>query len=141
MSAFGNSLRKAVPLAFLLDDFVGAYQKRLRNLEAQCPGSLAVDHQFKFRGLLDGQVTRLGAFENLVHIVSGTPGQVVQAHAVGHQTPGFHEFRPVVYHWKPALYSEFSNLCSLSKKDGTSQNEDCASAPFARGLKCGFNIL
>src|SRR5438128_1167244 len=51
-----------------LNHLVRHHQQRLRNVEAQRFGGLAVDHQFKNRGLLDGQVGRFSALENLVHI-------------------------------------------------------------------------
>src|SRR5258706_10999790 len=56
---------------FSLDHLIRAYQERLRDGETQCFGSLAVDHQFKFRGLLDGQVSRVSPLENLVHVGCG----------------------------------------------------------------------
>src|SRR5258706_9459655 len=51
---------------FSLDHLVRAYQERLRDGETQCFGSLAVDHQFKSRGLLYGQVAGLRSPENSV---------------------------------------------------------------------------
>jgi hypothetical protein len=54
--------------ARLLDHAVSPQQHRLRDGEAERLRRLEVDDQFELRGLLDGKVAGLGAFENLVDV-------------------------------------------------------------------------
>jgi hypothetical protein len=56
-----------------LDYLVDADQERLRDGEAESFGGLAVDEQLQLRGLLDGQVRRLGALEDLVRLAVSCP--------------------------------------------------------------------
>src|SRR2546426_6694985 len=58
-----------------LDDLVGPDQQRLGNRQAERPGGLEVDDQLELGRLLDGEIGRLGAFENLVDIGSGAAEQ------------------------------------------------------------------
>ena len=60
-----------------LDHLIRPQQQRRRDGEAEGLGRLEVDDQFELRGLLDGEVGGFRAFEDLVHISRGTPGQVV----------------------------------------------------------------
>ena len=61
-----------LPLAQpLLDHLVGAADQRQRNGEAERLGSLQVDDQLDFGGLLDRQIGRLLAFENLTGVATG----------------------------------------------------------------------
>ncbi len=60
----------------------------------------------------------LRAFENLVHIRGGVAVQVGSDHAVGHEPTSFDKFWKVVYRWKPDLYREVKNLCSMRIDDG-----------------------
>src|SRR5262249_8296118 len=100
---FGTAYEKPYPVAFcgllrlggkgrgeedecateeLLDDLVRPRQDRLRDREAEGPGRLEVDHQFELRGLLDGEVGRLGTFQDLVDIQGCPLVQVVKVRAI-----------------------------------------------------------
>ena len=48
------------------DDLIRAQQQRRRDREAERLGGLQVDHQLELRGLLDGEVARLGTLDDLV---------------------------------------------------------------------------
>jgi hypothetical protein len=54
------------------DHLVGANEYRGRHGKAERSGSLHVDHQLELGRLLYRQIGRLGALENLVHVVAGT---------------------------------------------------------------------
>src|SRR5262249_5992621 len=52
---------------WLFDDLIRPQQQRRWDREAKGLGGLEVDDQFELRRLLDGEVGRLGALEDLVH--------------------------------------------------------------------------
>src|ERR1700745_573582 len=53
--------RTSLRLAHSLDHLVGAGEQRGRHFEAERLGRFEINYQLVFRGLLDGQVGRLGA--------------------------------------------------------------------------------
>jgi hypothetical protein len=60
----------------LLDNFVGPHQHRLRDRQSERLGRLHVDYEVKLHRLLDGEVSRLDALKDLVHLGSDTPVQL-----------------------------------------------------------------
>ena len=52
----------------LFDDLIRPQQQRRRDGEAERLGDLEVDDQLELRRLLYGQVGRLCALENLIHV-------------------------------------------------------------------------
>jgi hypothetical protein len=52
----------------LLDDLICPQQQRLRNRKSECLRGLHVDHRLEPGRLLDWQVGRLRALEDLVHV-------------------------------------------------------------------------
>ena len=52
---------------WLLNDFVGSPQHRLRDRQPERLRGLEVNRQLELRGLLDGEIGGLRAFEDLVH--------------------------------------------------------------------------
>ena len=62
----------------LLDHLVGAREDRWRDRQTERLGGLQIDDELEFGWLLDGQVGRLGTFENFVDIRSSAPEEVVQ---------------------------------------------------------------
>ena len=110
------------------DDSVRPHQHIRRNRQADLLGRFQIDDELKLRRLLHGEIGGLGAFQNLVHISSGAPVQVEEAHAVGHKPTGFDVPRLVVYRREPALYREVCNLCSLRTDDGPLASTRTASA-------------
>src|SRR5215467_10801449 len=72
-----------------------------------------IDDQLKLRRLLYREISRLSAFENLVHVSGSAPEQVAIARPVVHEPPVFRIFWPTVYCRESALYREVCNLSSL----------------------------
>src|SRR5207249_10392827 len=62
-----------MPCTSLLDHLVCLYQQRRGERDPEGLRGLEVEHQLEFDGLLDGQVGRLGALQDLVHVGSDTP--------------------------------------------------------------------
>lgn len=52
----------------LFDHLVGASEQHRGNFDPNRFRRIGIDHQLKFRGLLDGQIGRFGALEYLVNI-------------------------------------------------------------------------
>ena len=53
------------------DYFVGRGHQRNRNGEAEGPGGLQIDDQLESRGLFDGQIGGICAFQYLVDVTNG----------------------------------------------------------------------
>ena len=60
-----------------LDDSVCPCQDVRRNRQADLLGSFEIDDELELLRLLDRKVSRLSAFQNLIHVSGGTPVQVV----------------------------------------------------------------
>jgi hypothetical protein len=55
----------------LLDHLVGGREQRRGDCDAKCLGGLEVDREYKLSGQLYGQISRLFAPQNAVHIEGG----------------------------------------------------------------------
>src|SRR3954447_12271172 len=66
----------------------GARQNRLRNRQAQRLGRLEIDHQLVVCRLLDREVGRFGALEDLIDVARGVPIQSAVVWSIRHQAPG-----------------------------------------------------
>src|SRR5262245_21594831 len=123
------------------NDLIRSRQHVGRNRQADLLGCFQIDDEFELDRLLHREISRLGAFQNLVHIRGGTPEQVSNARAVGHKPTGFHIFWKGVYRWQPVLCRKFCNLCSVRIEDGGRQHENRLSPLLACGSEGGLNIL
>ena len=56
-----------------LDDFIRSRQHLLRNRQTDLLSGFEIDDELELLRLLDGQVGRLGTFQNLVNEVTGAP--------------------------------------------------------------------
>ena len=84
--------------------------KRWRHAEAERLGGLEIDDQLELGRLLDGQIGRLGALQDLVHLRSGTPVQVSIVRSVGHETASVHRFAEPGHRRQPILQRKLCNL-------------------------------
>ena len=62
-----------------------------------------IDHQFKFLGLLYGQIRRFGTFQNLVYVIGDAPVAVRDVRAVLHQPTVFNIFLSAVHRRQAVL--------------------------------------
>src|SRR5262245_58113183 len=68
------------------DEFVGPAQYRRWDRQAKSFHRLEVDHQLELRGLLDGQISWLGALEILSTKMAAASVHVRKTGSIGHQT-------------------------------------------------------
>src|ERR1700736_3184651 len=74
------------------DQPIRAHEQRWRHVEPERLCCLEVDNKFEFRGLLDWQITRLVALENLVYKGRRATEDFVVAGHIRHQPPGHRTF-------------------------------------------------
>ena len=65
-----SSVLVAQSFGVSLDHFIRLVQHIRRNRQADLLGNLEIDDQFELRWLLNGKVSRLGTFEDLVYIMA-----------------------------------------------------------------------
>src|SRR5260370_10838853 len=80
----------------LFDHLVGLRQERARHGEPERLGGLEVDHQFEFGRLLDRQIGRLGAVEDLSGVNADLAIDRSEARSIADQAAGSGEFSPLV---------------------------------------------
>src|SRR4051812_40931947 len=76
-----------------LDDAVRAELQGLGDCKAQRGRGVHIDHQFEARRLLDRQVARLRALEDLIHQLRRAPEQLDLITAIANQASGLGERR------------------------------------------------
>jgi len=62
-----------------------------RDCEADLLGGFQIDHQLELSWLLDGQVSRVSALQDLVNIHGRASPQVRSVRSIAHQAPSVHE--------------------------------------------------
>src|SRR5262247_2170881 len=71
--AVRSPARPETHAASSLDHLVGPREHRPRDSESERLRRLEVDDEIELGGLLHGQIGRLGALDDLVHVASGAP--------------------------------------------------------------------
>src|SRR5207248_2040603 len=99
----------------LPDDVGDLEQNRGRERDAQGLGRLLVDREFEPSRLLDGQITWLHAFENLVHVPSRLSVGFLNTRPIGHQPTRLGEVPEIVYRRQPVLRSEANELHAVRR--------------------------
>ena len=105
-----NALTRLIHEADLLEYLVRLEEERWGHGQAERFRGLEVDDQFEPQGLLHGQVSRLGAFEDLVHKDRGAPlppTGIRLLRPVGHQPPRLGEASVPTNHRQPMLCRQF----------------------------------
>src|SRR4029077_11997296 len=94
----------------LLDDLVGAGEDRWRNLQAERLSRLEVDHQFESGRLLDRQIGRLSAFEDLPSVYTLQVVEARKARAIVEQPAGVGEVARKPNRWNGMLWCQRRDL-------------------------------
>src|SRR4249920_3173702 len=69
-----------------LDHSIRSREKFRRECQSDLFRCLQVDHEFKLRCLLHRQISRFGTFQDLVHVNSRAPIEVIEVRPIGHET-------------------------------------------------------
>src|SRR5262249_29121448 len=85
---FSSSWVGRRPVGNSLDHLVGDLLEMQWHVDTKCFGSLDIDDQLEFCGLLDRQVGRLLALENPADIRAGQTMRILKTSSVAHQTTG-----------------------------------------------------
>src|SRR5215467_12220404 len=104
-----------VPPSF--DHLIRLVQHGLWNRKTDLFGCFEIDHKLEFRRLFYGQISRLGALENLVHVNRSAPPQVETVRSVGHENTNLCNFPRTVDSWQPSFYSQVSEPFSVIDKN------------------------
>ena len=109
----------ASPLGFLrlLDHFIRSRKKFGGKCHTDLFCSLQVDHKLKLRGLLHRQVSRFGTYQDLVHINSRVPKEVVEVRPVGHETALIDKLFLEVNSRQPVFAGELAILKTKSPEE------------------------
>src|SRR5262249_27891412 len=112
----------------LLDYLIRSQQQRWRDGEAERLGRLEVDHELELRGLLDGQIGRLRALENLIDVGGGAPPDIRQARAVRHEPPALDIFPQAVCCGHVTGCCEVCEPCAMKLKHRVGHDDECLRA-------------
>src|SRR5229473_6105404 len=121
-------LRKEV-FARSLDDLICPPQHRRRDRQAEGLGGLEVDHQLELCRLLDGQVARVRALQDLVDENGNTSVEHGKVHAVRDEGSGFREWPQIVDRGLTMLERERCELLGVDKPQ-SGANEEGTRASF-----------
>src|SRR6266478_4382569 len=108
----------------LFDHLVGEGEDRGRDLQPDCSRGLEIDDELELCGLLNGEVSRLGALQNLIHVCGGTPIVVRQIYPVCHKTSGIHKIPKRIHDRQLISRSQFDQLSSVRSKKYVVQLKD-----------------
>src|SRR5215470_7513385 len=97
------------------DDLVGPDEDGLRDRQTERLGGLHVDDQFELRRLLDGDLTRPSAFQDLVYKNGSAFVDLGKVGAVGDERSGFGEWAQIVDCWLTMLDRDRCQLPRIDK--------------------------
>src|SRR5262250_1188786 len=112
------------------DDLVGPDEDGLRDRQTERLGGLHVDDQFELRRLLDGDLTRPSAFQDLVYKNGSALVDLGKVGAIGDKRSGFREWAQIVDCWLTMLDRDRCQVPRIDKPKSRA-NEDRTCTSFA----------
>src|SRR4029077_9935520 len=94
----------------LFDHLVGLREQLCRHVEAKHLRSLEIDDEFEFRGLLNGKVRRLCAFQDFIYELCCATIELSPIYSVRHQSTCFRKISTAENGWQPSLCCEIGDL-------------------------------
>jgi len=88
LAKLGGKRRVSCRRAVSLDHLVGAQENGGWNFQTDGSRRLEIDDQVELRRLLHRKISRLGAFENSIHILGRAAKLTIPVDAVGYQAAG-----------------------------------------------------
>src|SRR6266851_6812780 len=109
---------------YSLKNLVGLQQYRLRDRQAKGLGGLEVDSQLELRRPLHGQIGRLRASEDLVHMGNTTAEQVGNARPIGDETAELHKLSRLIHRREPVPRGQVDDASALIEEYRAGKYED-----------------
>ena len=106
------------PTTKSLDHLVRPEQQRLRDLDAERFGGNQIDPQLEFSRLFDGEITRLGAFQNAVELDTHLAKNLGIRRSVTHESALPRGFRPLIDRWEPIPRRMIKDLLPQGMEEG-----------------------
>jgi hypothetical protein len=122
-------------------DLVRPRQRRPRDREAEGLGDLHVDDQLELGGLLDGQVTRMSALDDLVDVGRSASKAVTKRGTIEHETSCIYVLLQPVHRWYSARCCRARDPCSVQKKHRVWQNEKAACMVTRQRRECAVELV
>src|SRR5262249_4584710 len=122
-------------LLFLFDHFIRPCKHFRWNSQVDLLSCLKVDDELKLRCLLHRQISRLGTFQDLVHVNSRTPVEVNVVCPVRHKTALIDKLLLRINSREPVLDSKLHDPFSFGEKAVTGGRHDRADLLLLYGFK------
>src|ERR1051325_7995453 len=119
----------------LFDHLIRPLQHAVRNFQVDLFRSLEINDEFKFRWLLDRQISWFRAFQYLVHVDSRAPIEIIVVGPVGHQTTHVDKLLLWVNSRQAISAGKLDDRLSFSKKRATSDVHNRVDLLLLCGLK------
>ena len=120
------------------DDFVGERQQLVRDAEAKRLGGLHIDHEFEPNGLLDRQIGRLGAFEDLAGVDTDLAIAIADADAVAHEPAGSDVIAELIHRRQLELRRQRHDPFAPRIEEGVGGDEQCGHTLLHERGECRF---
>ncbi len=116
-------------------DSICPREKVRRKCQADLFRSLQVDHEFKLRCLLHRQISRFGAFQDLVHVHSRAPKLVSGVRPLGHEAALIDILLLWVGSRQPVFDGKLDDPLSFGEKGASGHRHNRAHLLLLCGLK------